>query len=178
MNGWMGSVVNWLVGSQPSLPHQTEQLTLGRMSFSFFRTKRPSLSSLFQFSWTTRGFSSRSSWRSSNTQTHTQTDTPVHLRVNCVQWFLFPTIKHYLKIRLFWFSYVGQPLSLPRLLIDSLWDSPPLTWTSYREYFGEESILMSGLNFSASVSMTSCVVAVLDTLMHLVAKLPATRSWK
>lgn len=37
---------------------------------------------------------------------------------------------------------------------------------------------MSGLNFSASVSMTSCVVAVLDTLMHFVAKLPATRSWK
>lgn len=37
---------------------------------------------------------------------------------------------------------------------------------------------MSGLNFSANVSMTSCVVAVLDTLMHLVAKLPATRSWK
>lgn len=56
--------------------------------------------------------------------------------------------------------------------------SPPLTCTSYREYLGEESILMSGRNFSASVSITSCVVAVLDTRMHLVAKFPATRSWK
>lgn len=56
--------------------------------------------------------------------------------------------------------------------------SPPLTWTSYREYLGDESILMSGRNFSASVSITSCVVAVLDTRMHLVAKFPATLSWK
>lgn len=43
-------------------------LTLGMMSFSFLRTKRPSLSSLFQFSCTTSGFSSKSSFLSSVTE--------------------------------------------------------------------------------------------------------------
>lgn len=124
-------------------------LTLGRMSFSFFRTNRPSLSSLFQFSWTTSGFSSRSSWRSSNTGK--QTGALASLLLDSVY---------------------------STFLRRSLWNLPPLTWTSYREYLGEDSILMSGLNFSAKVSMTSCVVAVLDTRMHFVAKLPATRSWK
>lgn len=55
---------------------------------------------------------------------------------------------------------------------------PPLTCTSYSEYLGDDSIRMSGRNFSASVSSTSWVVAVLDTRMHFVAKFPAALSWK
>lgn len=43
-------------------------LTLGMMSFSFLSTNRPSLSSLFQFSCTTSGFSSKSSFLSSVTE--------------------------------------------------------------------------------------------------------------
>lgn len=94
LEGWMSQFlhpsINQLLSSQTG--SKTKQQTLGRMSFSFFRTNRPSLSSLFQFSWTTRGFSSRSSWRSSNTHT----DIQFYLRANYVN------VSSYIEIILVW----------------------------------------------------------------------------
>ena len=45
---------------------------------------------------------------------------------------------------------------------------PPLTCTSYRQYWPMDSMRMSGLNFSMRISRTFCVVAELDTRTHFV----------
>ena len=54
---------------------------------------------------------------------------------------------------------------------------PPFSWTSYRAYVGRDNMRMSGRNFSTRISMTSRVVAVLETRMHLVDTLDEA-SWK
>lgn len=85
MDGWMDESAQWRTDSSRLTDKQP---TLGRMSFSFFSTKRPSRSSLFQFSCTTSGFSSRSSWRSSK-----NTDTAVRPRVHHVVVLILLTLK-------------------------------------------------------------------------------------